>query len=143
MFLWSKADYSCKTLCIVLEGSNQRYAFSRRSSFGQVCIEYNLNSYSSRYEKHTPHISPYFYVILRYPLYQQNGIIISEVEVTFVQLNIDPKAVCGDKRVTVSSTFIFCSSRRFVNGIQSDTTLGELTSWRTILTALWRVVNNT
>jgi hypothetical protein len=45
--------------------------------------------------------------------------------------------------VTVSSTFMFCSSRRFMSGIQSDTTLGELTSWRTILTALLPVVNNT
>jgi hypothetical protein len=35
------------------------------------------------------------------------------------------------KFVTVWSRFMFCSSRRFMSGIQSDIILGESTSWRT------------
>jgi hypothetical protein len=33
--------------------------------------------------------------------------------------------------VTVWSRFMFCSSRRFMSGIQSDTTLGGSTNWGT------------
>jgi hypothetical protein len=36
--------------------------------------------------------------------------------------------------------FMFCSSRRFMSPVQSDTVLGELTSSKTILTSLLRVV---
>jgi hypothetical protein len=45
--------------------------------------------------------------------------------------------------VTVWNSVMFCSSCSFMSGIQSDPLLRESTSWRTILTALLWVVNNT